>query len=419
MRAVASRAFLLSVGDELLAGAHADTNSSEIARRLAELGIETLETAIVSDDEEPLAGALSRGLARAELVIATGGLGPTLDDQTRHAIARACGRDLVESPEARAQVEGWYALRARAMPQANLRQALVPRGAEVLRNRIGTAPGFVVDLGERVVAALPGPPFEMRVLLEEELVPWLDRAGRLPTRAQPRRFFLYGIPESEFAERVGAWMARDAEPLMGVTAEDGVLSVVLRSREPDRDRGERALEARARAFRARLGAHVYSESEARLESVLGRALITRAISVTTAESCTAGLVAALLTRVPGISSVFHEGFVTYADTAKSATLQVSADLLARHGAVSEPVARAMVEGAARRTGARLALSVTGIAGPAGGSIEKPVGLVWIGSSLDGMVEARSFRFPPTDRERVRAFAARAALHEGLRRLSSG
>jgi nicotinamide-nucleotide amidase len=267
------------------------------------------------------------------------------------------------------------------------------------------------------VVALPGPPRELFAVYEAELLPWLRARGWAREPLAGRRFYLFGIPESTFGERCGDWMAREADPLIGVTAREGVLTVALRARGPGADSLAR-LEQRAAEFRARFAAHVFSESEWELERALGRELLARSLRVTAAESCTGGLVLGLLTAVPGISSVLSEGFVTYADEAKQRRLGVAPELLARHGAVSREVAEAMAAGAARASGAELALAVTGIAGPEGGSAEKPVGLVWLATSLRGVVQSTERRFPPVDRDYIRRIAARTALFLGWQRVTA-
>jgi nicotinamide-nucleotide amidase len=412
------RAALLAVGDELLAGAQTDSNSAWLARALGALGIEVAVVELVSDDEPAIAAAVQRALARAELVLVGGGLGPTLDDVSRHGIARALGRELVESAAALADVEAWFAGRNVPMSATNRRQALLPSGARMLRNPAGTAPGFVVEEDGRAVLALPGPPRELHAMWSAEVLPWLKAKGWAGAPLAERRFFLFGLPESQFAERAGTWMARDAEPRMGCTVREGTLTATLRAGAPS-EHACAALAARAEEFRVRFAAEIYSESEWDLERVLADELLARDVSITIAESCTGGLALGLLTRVPGISRVLSQGYVTYSDAAKAALLGVPRELLQAHGAVSREVAEALALGAARAAGAELALAITGLAGPpmpGGGSAEKPVGLVWFATVLDGVVRATERRFPPTDRDSIRRLAARTALHLGWRRL---
>lgn len=415
MSANPARAALIAVGDELLSGARADTNSGLLARELARVGIPVVSIEVVSDDEEAVAAAVARALERAQLVLATGGLGPTLDDVTRHGIARALGRELLESAEALAEVRAWFEGRGMAMSATNRRQALLPAGAERVRNRAGTAPGFWLESGGALVIALPGPPRELSVVWSEEILPRLCSSGRAREPIAERRFHLFGLSESLFAERAGEWMARGADPLMGCTVEGGVLCATLRA-AGDSERSRERLQARAAEFRRRFAEHVYSEDEPRLEHVLGQECLARGVRVTTAESCTGGLVASLLTGVPGISAVFSRGWVTYGNDAKQDELGLDGALLRSHGAVSREVAEALSIGAAARAGAELALAVTGIAGPDGGSPEKPVGLVYLATSFRGDVRSAERRFAPVGRDAIRLLAARTALFLGWQRL---
>ncbi len=409
------RAALIAVGDELLAGAQSDTNSAWLARELARLGLAVESIELVGDDEEPIAAAVRRALARAELVLVGGGLGPTLDDVTRHGIARAFGRELLEDAQALADVHAWFEGRGVPMSATNLRQALLPRGARRVRNRAGTAPAFLLEEDGRAVLALPGPPRELHVVWAEEVVPWLRASGRAGVGLAERRFYLFGLPESLFAEQSGSWMAREADPLIGCTVRDGTLTATLRARASS-PASLAALEQRATEFRARFAHQIYSEDEWAIEQVLGRELLARGLSITAAESCTGGLVLGLLTAVPGISRVFAQGFVTYADEAKQGALAVPRELLAAHGAVSREVAEAMARGAAEASGAALALAVTGIAGPDGGSPAKPVGLVCFATAFAGELHSVERRFPPTERELIRRVAARTSLFLGWKRL---
>ena len=415
MSAPAPRAALIAVGDELLSGAVVDSNSAFLARALAEHGMAVESIEVVGDDEPLVAAAVQRALTSSELVCVGGGLGPTLDDVTRHGIARALERELFESVEALHELRAWFEGRGVPMSATNRRQALFPVGASILKNSAGTAPAFVVEFAGRAVMALPGPPRELEVVWNEQALPWLRARGWAGAPLAEQRFHLFGIPESTFAERCGAWMARDAEPRMGCTVRDGTLTAALRARS-DTPESFAALEARSAEFRARFTGEIYSEAEWALEKILVQELCARSLAITVAESCTGGLVLEHLTRVPGASRVLAQGFVTYADAAKESLLGVPTALLHTHGAVSREVVEAMALGAACASAADLALAVTGIAGPDGGSDAKPVGLVWFATALGGRVESTVRRFPPAGREAIRRVAARTALCLGLRRL---
>jgi nicotinamide-nucleotide amidase len=410
-------AAIVAVGDELLAGRCVDQNSGEIARALLDIGIEPQCFLVLGDDRAELQRTFGELCSNHGVVVVTGGLGPTLDDVTREAAAAAARVPLERSETVFDQLRAGYASRGRAMAESNERQAMFPIGAQVMPNRCGTAPGFRVWIECGTLAALPGPPHEMRDMLARELVPWLESTCGTTGGLLFRHFHLAGVSESDFADRVGAWMDRGANPRMSVTSKTGALQVVL-SAEAQSAKGAQALmEPRAAEFRERFSEEIYSEDDPSLAAVVGRTLIERGLTLATAESCTGGLVAQLLTDVPGISAVFLEGLVTYTNAAKTRRLGVPEEVLARHGAVSAETVAAMAAGVVRESGARAGIAVSGVAGPGGGTEEKPVGLVWFGLSLEGQVSTREVRFPPVDRTSIRLFAAHTALdllRRGLR-----
>jgi nicotinamide-nucleotide amidase len=404
----APRAALVSIGDELLTGRLADQDAPLVAAALAELGLAVGQVAVLPDDEALLVSTLRRLAQDHALIVTSGGLGPTLDDVTRHAVATAAGVELHESAEAWEQVRAWFVQRGVEPSPTNRRQALLPAGAELLRNQRGTAPGLWLPLPNgTVVACLPGPPGELLGMLRGELVPRLAARFVGAPRLLRRAFALFGLPESHFAERAGDWMDRSVDPLMGVTARDGLLVASLVSSAPD---AEQRLEARAVEFRERFAQHLFAEQDEELEFALGRRLLELGCTVTVAESCTGGRIAAALTRVPGISAVLEECFVTYSNGAKQRRLGVPAAWLRDHGAVSAEVAAALAAGAARVTGAALSLGVTGIAGPLGGSPQRPVGTVHFGLQHRGEVWTVERRFPPVERDRVRRYAEQTGLY---------
>ena len=411
------RAVLCSVGDELLAGKHPDLNAPFLARELLALGVPVVEVAVVGDDEEAIATAVQRLATRAELVFVTGGLGPTLDDVTRHAVARAAGRELVEDPDALAQVSAWYRAHDRAMPASNARQALVPRGATVLPNPVGTAPGFQVPVGGAAVRVLPGPPSELRAMWEQGIGAGVRAELPQAEARVEQRFHLQGLSESQFSDDAGTWLERGANPLVGVTVARGLLTARLVARGADESEAARVLEPVALAFRERFAPWIFSEECPTPEEALVTELAARGLEVACAESCTGGLVAGALTAVPGSSAVLAESFVTYSNAAKRARLSVADELLEAHGAVSEEVAGAMAEGVVRATGADLGLATSGIAGPGGGTPEKPVGLVCFGVRFAGRTWTGSRTWPGrAGRTAVRDWATAHALVLGLKAL---
>ena len=417
MSADRNTAAVITVGDELLAGDHPDLNTPAIAQALAGVGLRLERACVLGDDEAELARLVSEYAASHAVVFVTGGLGPTLDDVTRHALARAAGVALVLSEPALVDLRRWFERSGRTMAKANERQALLPEGGQLLCNRRGTAPGIELLLGGARVFALPGPPAEMQDMLAKEVLPRLKPASGGEYHVQTR-MHLFDLSESLFADRVGEWMEREANPLIGVTAKAGVLSVRLVARSTRLEQAEQLLASRVDEMRGLFQEHLLSETAADPAHALGQFLIEHGITLALAESCTGGLVASRLTNVPGISAVFGRGWVTYSNEAKQCELGVSAERLAEHGAVSAEVVEAMALGAAERAECRAALAVSGVAGPGGGTPEKPVGLVWYGLALDGRVTSFSRRWPDAGRERVREWATNFALGSLLRHLKS-
>ncbi len=417
VRGTRRRAAILAVGDELLCGQQIDTNSSWLSGKLLDDGWQVEGFAVLGDDEQAICERLIELRPQVELILVTGGLGPTLDDVTRHGVALAAGRELVMDESALARLERLFSDLGRDMASSNRRQALLPEGAVLLENRSGTAPGFRLQLeGGCWMASFPGPPRELYPMYLEEFRPWLQEALPCPERARVAHFNLFGIPESEFASRVGDWMARDAQPRMGVCASGRVLKVRIDGTGTSDDGSEAIFRERVAEFREQFSESIFSETDSSTARALGKLLLEEGISCACAESCTGGEIAARLIAVEGISEVFLEGFVTYSNAAKIARLGVDQGLLAGHGAVSAEVAGAMAAGAARVAGARLAISTTGVAGPEGGTPEKPVGLVHVGVCLDGEVRTHELRFPPRGRDLVRDWASTSACELARRAL---
>lgn len=410
------RAATLAIGNELVEGSHADTNSGEIASALAELGIEVEQFRVLGDDLGLIERSLRELCAEYGIVVATGGLGPTLDDITRDAAAKAAGVPLALDAARLEELQRLWAQRGRAMPAANERQVWFPVGAQVMSNTVGTAPGFRVWIDGGMLAALPGPPREMRAMLQAELLPWIRATCGVGPAICVRTLYLCGLPESEFADLVGDWMARGENPRVDVTAHAGVLSVKVVGKQASQEAARAITQARADALALRFAAHVFSREDPRLELALLGALRARGWRIAFAESCTGGGIAARMTSVPGSSEVFRESWVSYSNEAKIRRLGVPAPLLEAHGAVSREVAEAMAVGARRESGADLALSVTGIAGPDGGSEAKPVGLVWFGLADPSGVRSFERRYLRHGRDSVRAFAVHAGLELAWRAL---
>jgi nicotinamide-nucleotide amidase len=412
------RVELLTIGAELLLGYTVDTNAAFMARSLSEIGVVVVRHDTVGDDPELIARAMLDGLERTGAVITSGGLGPTADDRTRDGLAAAFGRELLTDPEALAQVERRFRLFGREMPRINVVQALVPRGARVLENRFGSAPAlWLEDERGRWVITLPGVPSEMRGLLTETVIPILRSRESAPVVVTSRTLRTTGIGESALAELLGADGGSSVAglPLAYLPGWEGVDLRVTAAEMPAAE-AERHLDEAARRLRDRAGKYIYGEGSADLAAVVIDLCRERSLTIATAESCTGGLLGARITAVPGSSDVYPGGVVAYSNPVKESLLGVPTELLASRGggAVSEEVARAMAAGVRERLGANIGIGITGIAGPGGGSPEKPVGTVWMAVQMGD--EVRAFgRVYVGDRGEVRARSAQSAL-ETLRQL---
>lgn len=406
------KAATISIGTELVWGLTPDTNAAWLARRLVELGLETIEHITIADDRARIRDVFTQLAGHADVIIATGGLGPTDDDVTRHALADAMGAPLVPDPTALEALEQFFARLGRTMPPRNRIQAMIPEGFGALPNPCGTAPGLAGRIGACRVFVLPGVPGEMRAMFEQSVAPALrSLSGR--RAAAMRTLHAFGYPEADIADTLADLMTPGRNPHVGTTAKDGVISVHVYARADDEAAARRLADADATEIRRRLGHAVFGEADATLASAVGGLLRARHQTVAVAESCTGGLLAEMITAVPGASDYFLAGFVTYSNQAKTRDLDVPADLIAEHGAVSEPVARAMALGALRRAGSDYALAITGIAGPAGGTPDKPVGTVFIALAQAAGAPpalAHFVRWPENlDRDAIRRRTAHAAL----------
>jgi len=399
---------LLTIGNELLLGFTADTNGAEIARVLSAVGVRVVRRTSVGDSADDIRDAVGEALARTGAVLTTGGLGPTRDDVSKHAVAGLFDAPLEFDPEVWAGLVERFVRMGRTPPASNRSQAEVPRGATVLRNRWGTAPGLWLEGAPGLVIMLPGVPGEMRMLLEHEVLPRLaGRADGLVVRSRLVR--TTAIAESALAERMGD-VERELAPLTlaYLPGPDGV-DLRLTAWQLPPGEADRRLGAAAALLRRRAGEHVYGEGDTDLAAVVLEAARARRLTIATAESCTGGLVGGRLTAIPGSSDVYLGGVVSYANELKLALLGIEPSQLDAHGAVSEPVALAMARGAAVRLGSGAAVSVTGIAGPGGGSEAKPVGTIWVAAVAGDRLEVRHAVLSG-NRQEIRARAAQAALY---------
>ncbi len=410
MEAGAARsAALVAIGTELILDGRQDTNGSWIAARLSDLGFDVTRRLLLPDDEAEIAAALRDLDGRTGVVVVTGGLGPTSDDLTREGLSRAFGLQLREDPTIHARIAERARSRGIRMSAWAARQAQVPATALVLDNRAGTAPGLLVSRpsGTRFFL-IPGVPHEMEHLMTAEVLPRLQEAGtsRSTQAMQTSRFKVAGMAEAEVEEALEGLFVHGAGTPGALTllASPGEISVILRSRH------EAWLERAASAARARLGDRIFTEDlDEGLEHAVGRLMRQRSLTLASAESCTGGLLGQLITRVPGASEWYRQGWITYTNSSKTLSLGVDKEAIDSHGAVSAEVARSMAEAARALAGADFGIGITGVAGPGGGTAAKPVGLTFIAVAGAGGCAPRRFMLGG-DRYTNRLFAARLALH---------
>lgn len=419
----APRAAIISTGSEIVQGLYADTNAMELSRLLKRHGFRVVGHAAVPDEADRIESAVRATFDACELLVITGGLGPTEDDLNREILAAIAGVGLRHVHRAEALMRSRFARHGRTMPERNRKQAFVPEGATPWLNHWGTAPGFVLPAaGDRpMIVALPGVPHEWRAMMERYFAPQVLAAFPDRPSLAARVFCLAGVTESEVNDAIRPLFGADARVEVGILAQSGVISVRLLARTHTQEEAAAAVEALALRARGLLpGESIFWEGEEPrgIEQVVVEAFHVAGRTVAVAESCTGGGVARRLTNVPGSSEVLLEAAVTYSNEAKVRRLGVQPETLAREGAVSEACAREMAEGMLRESGADAALAITGIAGPGGGTPEKPVGLVWFGLASRGQGTVAVKRLVPGDREGVRRRSEIQAL-EMLRRWICG
>ncbi len=411
------RAEIIAVGSELLLGGRVDTNSLFLTEGLASAGIEVRFKSVVGDEEADIINAIRTASGRAEVVVLTGGLGPTLDDRTRQAVAHATGRPLRRRAEAFEGMRRRLAVWGRTPTAAQLRQILIPSGAEVLANPVGSAPGFCLKWKGCVLVALPGVPSEAKQMFAVAVAPRLTReaaAQGRQGRIERRVLQTFGLPESDLDLQLRGVIPAGSGVRLGLLASPlGVLVSLTAcgSGSEVNKKGDGVLDRLVKGVRKRIGAYIYAEGDETMEEVVGRHLVSSRLMLAVAESCTGGLIGHRLTQVPGSSTYLDRVAVCYSDQAKIELLGVTTHLIRRNGAVSAEVAAAMARGIRLRSRAGVGLSVTGIAGPGGGTAQKPVGLVYIGLNAGRSGQPsliREFRFHG-DRHSIKLRASQAAL----------
>jgi nicotinamide-nucleotide amidase len=400
---------IISIGSELTSGQNLDTNSQWLSRRLAEMGIPVGWHTTIADDLADNVEAFRIAAARADLVLVTGGLGPTQDDLTREALAKAAGVELVLDPDSLARIEQIFQRFGRSMPERNRVQAMFPAGAEPIINDRGTAPGIWMRIGKCVIAAMPGVPSELYAMFEKSLRPRLVQAGLGGRVLIERKINCFGAGESMVEQKVLDLTRRGHVPEVGITVSDAMISLRIQARATTREEADRMIEPVEKTIRERLGNLVIGAGDEDLHDAVITLLKEKRRSLATAESVTAGQVAERLGRVPGASECFRGGVVAYDNRVKMAILDVPQQLLDLHGAVSAQVVEAMAAWCRKLLDTDYAVSTVGLAGPGGATEDKPIGLVYAGLAWDGGVKSQSFSWAGTRLE-IQSRAAKMALN---------
>jgi len=406
---------ILAVGTELLMGQIANTNAQYISRRLAELGINVYFHTVVGDNALRLEETLKRALERSDIVITTGGLGPTMDDLTKETIAKALNRKLVLNEDILQYIRGFFEKRNRKMTEINAKQAYLPENSIVIPNNNGTAPGCIIEEGDKAVIMLPGPPKEMQPMFDETVFDYLRQKTGVILVSKMLKIF--GMGESDVETRLIDLIKNQSNPTIAPYVSQSEVTIRVTARCKDHNEAMAMLTPVVNEIKSRLGVLVYSEDGESMEEVVLKLLKENGLVLATAESCTGGLLAGRITDIPGASEVFERGYVTYSNNAKVEDLGVSWGTLNRYGAVSRETALEMVNGLKQKTSAPAGVAITGIAGPGGGTKEKPVGLVFIAAYLKDTVVCKRLELTG-NRERIRNDACLNAL-DMIRRLILG
>lgn len=410
------KAEIIAVGTELLLGDIVNSNAQFLAKELANMGIGVYHHTVVGDNEERILKAFKDAFERCDIIITTGGLGPTKDDLTKEMAAKYFNKELVVHEESLRIIEDYFKKNGKDLKGGNRKQAYFPKDAIVLPNSCGTAPGAIIKGDQdKIIIVLPGPPREMTTMFNAHVAPYLSRLTDCVLVSKTLRIF--GIGEGYMAEMVGDIIDAQQNPTVAPYAKNVDVTLRITSKGKDEKEAKDLIEPVEVQIRERLGANIYGEGETSLEEVVAKMLIKKNLTIATAESCTGGLLAGTLVNYPGVSEVFLEGAVTYSNEAKMRTLGVRKETIDNFGAVSEETAREMAEGIARVAGANIGLSTTGIAGPGGGTSDKPVGLVYVGLHINGETKVKKYNFQG-DRQKVRQRTLMNALDWLRRELNS-
>ena len=398
---------MIFVGTELLLGNIVNTNAAFLSKQCALLGLSCYSQTVVGDNAKRLGDAFRQAFERSDIVILSGGLGPTQDDLTKETVSEVLGRKLIEDPQEMEYIASLFKQWGKKMTDNNRKQALVPEGAIAVHNPNGTAPGIIFEEGEKRVILLPGPPVELESMFLTSIYPYLEKLS--PGTILSRMVKICGVGESEAETIAKDLIEGQTNPTVATYAGTGEVHIRVTARGEDEKECKKLVKPVVKELKSRFGANIFTtEPDMTLEQVVVELLTGNALTLTTAESCTGGLVASRIVSVPGASEMFKEGFITYSNKAKRKYLGVRKGTLLKHGAVSENTAREMAMGGCDTTKSDVCVAVTGIAGPDGGTEDKPVGLVYIGVCVRGSVAVREYHFTGA-RQKIRQSAASQAL----------
>ena len=398
---------LISVGTELLLGNIVNTNAAYLAEKCADLGLSCFYQSVVGDNEERLGAVLKAALERSDIVILSGGLGPTEDDLTKEVSAKVMGRQLVMHEPSKKRIEEYFTSRNMELTENNWKQAMMPEGAIAVNNENGTAPGVIIEDGENKVILLPGPPNEMIPMFEKSIMPYLE--GSDPEVIYSQTVKICGVGESKAETLIKDMIDSQSNPTIATYAKNCEVHLRVTAKAAGEKEAKKLVKPVVKELKNRFGPCIYTtNADITLEKAVVDLLIANKLTVSTVESCTGGMLAARLINVSGVSDVYKSGYITYSNKAKRRILGIKKGLLEKKGAVSEEVAKEMAKGAAAISRAEVAVSITGIAGPGGGTEEKPVGLVYIACSVCGKIKVRKYNFRG-NRAKIRETAVSSAL----------
>ena len=398
---------LISVGTELLLGNIVNTNAAYLAEKCADLGLSCFYQSVVGDNEERLGAVLKAALERSDIVILSGGLGPTEDDLTKEVSAKVMGRQLVMHEPSKKRIEEYFTSRNMELTENNWKQAMMPEGAIAVNNENGTAPGVIIEDGDKKVILLPGPPNEMIPMFEKSIMPYLE--GSDPEVIYSQTVKICGVGESKAETLIKDMIDSQSNPTIATYAKNCEVHLRVTAKAAGEKEAKKLVKPVVKELKNRFGPCIYTtNADITLEKAVVDLLIANKLTVSTVESCTGGMLAARLINVSGVSDVYKSGYITYSNKAKRRILGIKKGLLEKKGAVSEEVAKEMAKGAAAISRAEVAVSITGIAGPGGGTEEKPVGLVYIACSVCGKIKVRKYNFRG-NRAKIRETAVSSAL----------